>query len=506
LYAREVNKMKKYVIIGFWILIFGFTTLVVGCGQQETASTTTTTLPTGPAIALSGSLSTGTISSAGIRAFAAVSGYKVVAVNNDTGQSYHTSTDSSGNFTVNVPSGQSYEISLIDSNSNYFGPVVMVGDSSSSEVIMGAAPSDDTDLGSIVVDSSKSMAQPSTAPTSIVDSSDTATATNGVPKGAGNTGKTQLTGITTRSGSDMDQDGIPNLFDADEDNDGIRNGVASTPMASTVVSTTVESVMISSNIWADHGTTEDAKDIIAMRLHVIPVSGHESEIASVEVVDVPATIRNVATVRWADSLGDPTGYPSEHSLWSACNHQLFETTTLADTQWIISVCPKAIMSVGDIFTIRVWFTGGSYQDFFITTSYVLTDWSKIITYNGTTLTSNEGNKTTDEAAVFTTSTLEVVFSKPLDEDGNVLAGLTYSIIVGSVEAGGSGTLPVPTDVNSNEYQSYAYPSAFTDGASSVTVALHDLVTFATGAYYYITPVAESSDGQRNGEEVWFTKQ
>jgi hypothetical protein len=467
--------------------------LSAGCGTQEKTSTTTTTLPSGPSIALSGTLSTGTISSAGIKAFAAVSGYKVVAVNNDTGQSYHTSTDTSGNFTVNVPSGQSYEISLIDSNSNYFGPVVMLGDSSSSEVVMGATPADDTDLGSVVVDSSKSMAQPSTAPTSILDSSDTATATNGVPKGAGNTGKTQLTGITTRSGSDMDQDGIPNLFDADEDNDGIRNGVASSPLASTVVSTTVEAVMISSNIWADHGTTEDAKDLIAMRLHVIPVSGHESEIASVEVVDVPATIRDVATIRHADSLGNPSGYPTENSLWSASGHQLYKTTTLANEQWIISVCPKAIMSVGDIFTVRVWFTGGSYQDFFITTSYVLTDWAKILTYNSITMPTLEG--ISSDPVTYSANSLLIEFSKPLDEDGNVLEGLHYSVRYATAEydAGAGGYL-VPSDCSET-----TVPDT---GASTLSFT----VSTVTAETYYVTPVAESSDGQRNGEEVWFTKQ
>ncbi|MBU1026502.1 MAG: hypothetical protein KKA31_02110 [Candidatus Margulisbacteria bacterium] len=498
--------MTKDLFFIILISVLGISLFVTSCGQQqETLSITTTTLPTSSTINLSGSLSSGSISSAGIKSYAAISSYKVVAIDSN-GQTYYASTDSSGIFSIDLPEGASYEVSLIDSDAKYFGPIVMVGDASSSEVVIGIKPTEDTNLGNIVVDTSKSTAQPVTEPTSIANLSDTAKATNGIPLGAGNAGKQENSGIATREGSDMDKDGIPNLFDADEDNDGYRNGIIATPSSATVTSNTVESVQISSNIWANHDTTDDAKDLIAMRLHVYPVSGHESEIVSVECLSVPASISDVATVRWADSLGSPTNYPAEYSLWKDAGHQLYKTTTLSNNHWIISICPHAIMNVGDTFTLRVHFTGGGYQDFFLTTSYVLTDWAKISSYNDTALASNEGLKTTSEAATFSTSTLEVVISKVLDEDGNVLAGLSYSIICGSVEAGGSGTLPVPADDNSNEFRASAYPSAFTDSISSVTVTLHDLVTFETGVYYYITPVAESSDGQRNGEETWFKRE
>ena len=85
---------------------------IAGCGQQQdtttTTTTTTTTIPAQGTITLSGSLATGTISSAGIKSFAAASGYKVVAVNNETGQTCYSSTDTSGNFTIEIPSGESY--------------------------------------------------------------------------------------------------------------------------------------------------------------------------------------------------------------------------------------------------------------------------------------------------------------------------------------------------------------------------------------------------------------
>jgi len=476
--------MKNYLIAGVLCLGIIMTGSLLGCGQQQTDSTTTTTQPSVGSVSLSGQLGIGTISSAGIKSSAAVADYSVVAVNNSSGQTYHGATDASGNFNFSVPAGSSYQVSLVNSSAQYFGPVVMDGNTSSSEVVMGLTASADTNLGTVVVDTSKAMAQPSTSPASALNPTDTAVATSGVPKGAGNTGKTELTGITTRSGSDMDQDGIPNVFDADENNDGIRNGVASLPTTTTVVSSTVESVFLTSNIWANHGTSSPAEDLIMMRLHVVPVSGHESEIASVECISVPATINTVAIIWDSDSMGDPTGYPAEGTVWQTVGYNLYKTTTLPQEEWTVLLIPKAIMSVGDIFTIRVHFTGGGYQDFFITTSYVLTDWSKIVTYNTTSMPASAGTMTTP--VTYSASSLLIEFSKPLDEDGNILNGLRYSIRYGVGTA-------VPATVTED-------PVTDTGAAT-----LSHTINTVTAETYYICPVAESADGQRNGEETWFTK-
>jgi hypothetical protein len=66
---------------------------------------------------------------------------------------------------------------------------------------------------------------------------------------------------------------------------------------------------------------------------------------------------------------------------------------------------------------------------------------------------------------------------------------------------------VPNVNNNIEYRQADNPTTFTDGATTITVDVDQLITsgFTTGAYYYITPVAESADGQRNGEETWFEK-
>lgn len=485
----EIKRGWKAVLI-----TVTFALILVGCGGSNSTTASGGGGDSGSSssetVTITGTLSAGTISgNLSFKAGEAASGYSVVAVNNESNATYRATTAADGSFSLDVPSGSSYVVSLIN-NGSYVGP--MVFDGSGSEVNTAVNPSADEDMGEITVDAASGYARVAEAPDS-VNSDVTAVAVGGVPVGAGNDGKTEQSGITNRADSDKDMDGVPNIFDADEDNDGVRNGVASTPSGATVVSDYIETVMMSSNIWADHNTSESAANLIALRLHVIPVEGQEDQIASVECIDVPSSIADVATVRWADSLGAPVDYPDENSLWSDSSYGLYKTTTLSNEQWIISIKPGAIMSVGDTFTIRVTYTDASYEDFFVATSYVLTDWAKIVSYNGSEMPEDEG--VNNNPIEFDSDELVIVFSKPLDEDGEILEGLSYSLTYGESDCTG-GTCAVPTSTSTPEEA----PTDNGDGTFTSTVST------TSSATYYVTPVAESSDGQRNGEETWFTRQ
>ncbi|NQT29783.1 MAG: hypothetical protein HQ596_04355 [Candidatus Saganbacteria bacterium] len=473
--------MKTLTILGLLVSL----AFLFGCGQSSST-------PTSDTVTISGSLSSGTISSTGVKASAkasAISDYDVVAVDSE-GKTYRATSDGSGDFSVTVPVDTAIRLTQIDSNDRFAATTVMVSDSDNP--VMSITPTADTDLGTLVLDSTKGVSKFSSEPTSIANNSDTAVATDGTPKGAGNDGKNENSGITNNDSTDEDQDGIPNLFDADSDNDGVRNGIITTNnAASSSGSSYVQSAYTTSNIWAEHGTTDSAENLIQMRINIRPVSGQESHISSVQVTGIPASIRDVAVIFDSDSMGDPTGYPAEGTLWKDSSYNLYQTTTLADELWTVGIVPKAIMSVGDIFTVRVTYTDSSYEDFFITMSYVLTDWSRIINYNSTTMPTTTGNNITP--TTFSTDTLEIEFSKPLDEDGDVLTGLTYSVRYGKSELDG-GIYLVPTTTTSD--------SVTDTGATTLT---HTIAT-TTVQTYYVTPVASSADGQSNGEETWFTRQ
>ncbi len=460
--------------------------LGLGCGSSGSSS--------GSNVTITGTLATGDISAMTTKAGVAASGYTVVVHNNASNQTYNATTDATGSFSVQAPSGSDYMISLV-SDGSYIGPIVFDGSGTSVNTAITLAG--DTALGTTTVDTTNGYARTATAPLTVA-SGVTAVAVNGIPVGSGNDGSTEQTGITNRDDSDMDQDGIPNLFDADEDNDGFRNGIAVEPSTLSVVSTSVDQVYMSSNIWADHGIltsgtapADIAPELIALRLHVVPISGQESMFASVACSSVPASIATDATVRYADSLGNPTSYPTEGSLWSAASYGLYNTTTLTPEEWIISIAPNQPMNIGDTFSILVTYTDSTTETFYISMPYVLTDWARILTYNSTTMPNTEG--TSDNPVVLTTNTLEIDFSKPRDETGVVLAGLSYSVRYGpSTWDAAAGRWLVPS--------SPTEASTTTCDADSCTYTL----TVPTGETYYVTPVAESVDGQRNGEETWFT--
>jgi len=105
---------------------------------------------------------------------------------------------------------------------------------------------------------------------------------------------------------------------------------------------------------------------------------------------------------------------------------------------------------------------------------------------------NEG--TSQNPVTFSASSLNIEFSKPLDEDGNILNGLSYSIRYATSEYdAGAGRYLVPSNVTETHV---ADP-----GSGTLTFTISTI----TAETYYVTPVAESADGQRNGEEVWFKK-
>ena len=87
----------------------------------------------------------------------------------------------------------------------------------------------------------------------------------------------------------------------------------------------------------------------------------------------------------------------------------------------------------------------------------------------------------------------ITFSKPVDEDGNIIEGLSYSVRYGTTEASG-GMYGVPTNATETSVEDTGDTLSFT------------ITGIATGETYYVCPVAETSDGQRNGEEFWFTRE
>ncbi len=487
--------MKKIILPALMCLLLP---AFCGCGSNPTVSTT----GSGSAITISGRLSTGTISSLGVgTSVASMADYTVVAVEGSTGKTYYGKTDSSGSFSIPAISGASYEVSILDSSSKYLGPVIMSGTSASSEVDMTIAPTASKDMGDIVFDSTKKCAKPGTEPTDIIASAPKARASAGVPLGAGSSGKADsakvIAGSTMASGCDKDLDGIPDVFDADDDGDGIRTGILTAPRTAKILTSTyIDRVDMSMNIWARHGTSWEAKDQIGLRIIVTPLSGKASSIVSAEVADVPASIKNTAIIWGASSLGTIVGYPAERTLWQTVSYSLYQTTISGTACHAVLIIPKSDLLVGDTFKVRIHFADGSYEDYFKTISYVLNDISRVTTYNGSAVPASSGGSFSTPIT-FTGPTLAVVWDKPKDETGTTIAGLTHKIAIKCLNTSGDQLSDTEVSVTDTGGNSLSYTFSASQLPSTVGGTTVDT--------YYVVPIAETADGQRNGEEIWFKK-
>ena len=81
-----------------------------------------------------------------------------------------------------------------------------------------------------------------------------------------------------------------------------------------------------------------------------------------------------------------------------------------------------------------------------------------------------------------------------DEDGNILDGPSYKL--------GYAVTTLDSDTDSWLVPSSTEEFAATDNSDDTLTYIVPTTTVDT---YYIVPVAETADDQRNGEEVWFTR-
>ncbi len=536
--------MKRTSQLLFLPLIFILLLTFISCegGSSEQIQLPPDQTTTVDDITITGTLNSGVLSGPPPSGFvsAPVPSYDVVAIDNETGEPYFGSTNAGGEFSIDLPKDGSYQISMLNESSNYAGPMVMKDGATSSEVIMGFEPTENFDFGTITIDSSAGMARPETEPT-IVDNNITAAADGGVPAGAGNNGAGATTeGLGTQTGCDVDKDGIPDYFDSDDDGDGYLNGIIEeslTHSAATAFSNNISAVFLMMNLWAEYENQflpSEFEDKLHMRITVEPKTGMTKTIDYVQcenplgTAGAPSDLATYATIWNASSLGSVSADATYSSLeglpWSSDGYKLYETDSNNDgtnDQWVVLLIPKTENLVGRVFKIMVYFTDGTSEGPFpIHIPWVLgnvarvTEVEDIDDGNGsiaiaTAISNGLGSISSPaELSNFTgsTTTLRVTWQKPTNPDGTVIAGLSHSIGIKCVQIGGG------IGGNLKEEEIRDTSGRITDHGSTLSIDLSvgtgptddlpDTYSSIEVDKYYLVPIAETADGQRNGEELW----
>jgi hypothetical protein len=221
----------------------------------------------------------------------AFEGFTVAAVGTD-GETYTDAADSNGEFSVSVPAGNSYILSLLDGDGDFVASLIFdVGAGSGNLLELATAGA--LELGSITVSGNvASLADESVIADYIEDVTLSDEDADGVPDGLdddyvpgdgldGNDYDND--GVANNQDIDRDGDGIPNVYDDDDNNDGVAE--EEDPVDPDATDTTAPTVVITSptegaTVSGDVTVSGTASDDVAVFRVLVSVNGGEEEWAT----------------------------------------------------------------------------------------------------------------------------------------------------------------------------------------------------------------------------------
>lgn len=455
---------RKHVLVLFGLVALTIAALVIGCGQQgsQTASATTTILPSGATVSISGILKSGlltgaAVSAAGVRAqataFSAVPDYSIAAVSKDTGNVYFASsaTDASGNFTIpDLPAGESYYMEVLDSSCKLAAPVAFGTAGGKAVMAIETGDSSSIALGDIAYDSNKGAAAPTVAQTALLDPAAAVETKSGetlVPKGAENFGKGSETEIS--SGAylpntvDGDKDGLPNILDADNNGDLVvdeLDGMFTAEVLAIAPSNFFSYAFC--NLKVDYNNRTSYKtDYREFDLAVGVTPNNKGgtarkTISSVKVIDGPAWISK-ATV-------SATGTSADGHLWSASSYNIPKRSGMdAYEVHLQGLKPVADVNTGDALKFNVAYTDGTSEESLKMINFVFTDIPQVQAIKIGSSPWREQPLTFPTAA--NSSEVRVRWLRPKDESGSEIIGGRYTFEYNSLTGGAIETTVITRD-------------------------------------------------------------
>ncbi len=378
----------------------------------------------------------------------------VVAVSNETGKVYRGSVNADGSFLIDIPdseAGNTFIQTILGPDGKPLGPIVLP----SSDGATGIAANGEMDLGTISLpaDLGASAILAGTDGNVGADDIDADTRIrldgNGVPVGVNSFGKgadSLLSGGSAGSGADRDKDGLVDLFDADDDGNGVVNDFEPGRAAWVILpgGDVRPSFFMNLKIGVEDaavfytGTDEAKNAALAARtvitFEVVPEPTATRTIASVRMLEIPApSYLPTATVLAPG--------PGPAPLWSASGYAF---NLEGDGRYDAFVTPQAVMSCGDSFTVEVAYTDGTSEQFTRMIAYVFKSIPAFVQYGTAgslkTYDPNGASETGrgDDPMLFDGSQdLTLVFRPPTDDTGAPMTRLDYQFGLFFYRADGS---------------------------------------------------------------------
>lgn len=371
--------------------------------------------------------------------------YTVVAQSAGTGKIYLDSTDNAGAFDVSVPmdeSGNLFMVTIVGPDGKATGPVNF--GNSNGQGMMGLDLDRSASFGTIQLPNNPLMSP--ITPGSGGDVSDLAASdvltrldSNGVPIGLASIGKgDDAMGTPTddpRQACDRDRDGLIDIFDADNDGDGIIDDLDTGPASGTLGLSDVRlSFFMNLKIGNDKadtyylGATSAVESALmtdtVITCEVLPEAGATRTMTAVRVLATPAPSYIADTEVMRD-----TGSGLMATSWAAEGYA-FED---AGDRFQAFVIPNALINAGDVFTVEITFDDGSTGIFSRMINYVFKTIPRLVKHgDSASLTTFSGSQ---PIAFDGTKDLTLEFEPPKDETGAYLEGFSYQFEIFYNEAG-----------------------------------------------------------------------
>ena len=403
--------------------------------------------------------------------FDSVEGCLVVAVSEATGQAYRGTAAADGSFEIALPeseNGSSFVLTILGPDGKPLGPVLL--GTANGAGLTGLHPQGELNLGSLAIPANLGdgpIMVDGPLPEGTVDNGlQTRVGDNGVPVGVNSFGKGDeaLNGQPGPEGLDSDQDGLVDLFDADDDGNGrvddfetgaqswaLPNGEPARANFFTNLKIPVEDAEV-----YYHGTPDMIDGALATQT-----------VITFECVNEPAATKTITGAHLVSSPAPSylplTSILGTGTLWSESGYAFNPRSDRYDA----FITPNAVLEAGDTFTVEVAFSDGTTAQYSRMLNYILKNIPRLVKYGppdallaydpGSPANFGTGN---NPVAFDPTQDLVLEFQPPVDEAGAILEGFTYGFHVFYYDA---ASFPLDTSNLDVSATWPAPPAGFTPG-------------------------------------------
>ncbi|MFA5878727.1 MAG: hypothetical protein WC860_00980 [Candidatus Margulisiibacteriota bacterium] len=248
---------------------------------------------------------------------------------------------------------------------------------------------------------------------------------SGKPAGANNVGKgdeSKTSDTNSKNTIDVDQDGLPDVFDAMNDGSNLDNTLEKTKYDSLAGSEKIDhaAMFMSLKIAAENASTYTVTENASIVLEVVPKTS--GTISSVVAHKLHSNFKGCIFDKLPSSMTSST-YPAENTKWSSVGYQLYKVNDSAGQErWTAIMWPKNnSFAPGNLVLLKVTFTDGSVEYYWLTINFKF----KSIATNINSWTLGGKGSRSEPYVIPNTGDFTFIWQAPKDESGNNLTGLNY---------------------------------------------------------------------------------